>query len=378
MCHLSRIVITAAAALSTAVFAAESGQRFESELHDFRVTTVVAGLEHPWGLAFLPDGDMLVTERPGRLRTIHDGVLQPEPVPGLPEVAVAGQGGLLDVELHPDFSDNRWVYLSYAASGVGGYGTEVARGRYRDGRLEDIEVLFRAEPREPGGRHFGSRLVFDNDGYLYITLGDRGHMPNGQDLSTHTGSIIRVHDNGSVPRDNPFAGGERPEIFTYGNRNVQGAALHPDTGILWAHEHGPQGGDELNIIEAGNNYGWPVITYGANYGSGTQIGEGTHKPGMEQPVWYWDPSIAPSGMTFYTGDRFPGWRNSVFIGALKYELLARLELDGRRVVKEERMLEGAYGRIRAVEEGPDGNLYLLTDEGDGRLLRLQPVKDGSG
>lgn len=377
MLQISRIAILAAAAFSAAC-AAQPPRVFESELHAFRVTTVADGLSHPWGMAFLPDGRLLITERPGRVRVIRDGVLQSTPVGGLPDIAVAGQGGLLDIALHPDFSDNRWVYLSYAASGPGGYGTEVARGRFRGDRLEDLEVIFRALPKESGGRHFGSRLVFDHDGYLYITLGDRGHRPNGQDLSTHTGSIVRVHDDGSVPADNPFTGRERPEIFTYGNRNVQGAALHPETGVLWAHEHGPQGGDELNIIESGKNYGWPVITYGANYGTGTKIGEGTHKTGMEQPLWYWDPSIAPSGMTFYTGDEFPRWRNNIFIGALAFELLARLEVDDGRIVKEERLLEGEYGRIRAVEQGPDGYLYLLTDERNGRVLRIEPIESASG
>jgi len=368
---LTTLLASVAAAALTVQ--ADAAQRFQSELHDFRVVTVVEGLSHPWGLAFLPGGGMLVTERAGRLRLVRDGELVSRPVEGLPEIAVVGQGGLLDVALHPDFSENRWVYLSYAASGVGGYGTEVARGRLREDRLEDVEVIFRALPKESGSRHFGSRLVFDREGRLYVTLGDRGHRPTGQDLSTHTGSIIRIHEDGSVPEDNPFVDGERPEIFSYGHRNVQGADLHPRTGVLWSQEHGPQGGDEVNVVEAGKNYGWPVITYGANYGTGTQIGEGTHKPGMEQPLWYWDPSIAPSGMTFYTGDAFPRWRNSVFVGALKYELIARLELDGREVLGEERMLEGEYGRIRAVEEGPDGNLYVLTDERDGRLLRLEPV-----
>lgn len=371
MNRIARLAVLATAvSLSSGCAAAEG--RYESDLHDFRVVTVVQGLERPWGLAFLPNGDVLVTERRGRLRLVRDGKLVEKPVEGVPEVAATGQGGLLDVVLHPQFSENRWVYLSYAARGEGGAGTEVARGRLRDGRLEEVETILVAEPKESGGRHFGSRLVFDNDGHLYITLGDRGHMPNGQDLGTHTGSIVRVNDDGSVPGDNPFAGGERPEIFSYGNRNVQGAALHPDTGVLWANEHGPQGGDELNVIESGRNYGWPVITYGANYGTGTKIGEGTHKEGMEQPLWYWDPSIAPSGMTFYSGDKFPAWRNSVFVGALKFELLARLELDGNRVVSEERLLENEFGRIRAVKEGPDGFIYLLTDESDGRLLRLEP------
>lgn len=367
----ARYIVAAAVLVASACASAE--ERFSSQRHDFRVTTIVDGLDHPWAMAFLPDGDMLITERGGRLRVVRDGQLAPEPVGGVPDVAVQGQGGLLDVALHPDFIDNRLVYLSYAASGSGGHGTEVARGRYRDGRLSDVAVIFRALPRERGGRHFGSRLVFDRDAHLYITLGDRGHRPNGQDLATHTGSIIRLNADGSVPQDNPFVGGERPEIFSYGHRNVQGAALHPETGRLWAHEHGPQGGDELNVIRRGGNYGWPVITYGVNYGSGTEIGEGTHRPGMLQPLWYWVPSIAPSGMTFYTGDRFPRWRDSVFVGALKFELLARLELDGDKVVAEERMLEGRYGRIRAVAEGPDGYLYLLTDERNGRLLRLEPA-----
>jgi len=372
MLHIIRLAAIAAAALALNA-PAVAGPRYESALHDFRVETVVDGLSHPWGLAFLPNGGMLVTERSGQLRVVRDGELDPSPVAGLPPIAVRGQGGLLDVALHPAFEENRWVYISYAAAGDGGYGTEVARGRYRGGVLEELEVIFRALPKSSGGRHFGSRLVFDGDGYLYVTLGDRGNRPNGQDLGTHPGSIIRLHDDGSVPQDNPFIDRGRPEIFTYGNRNVQGAALHPETGVLWAHEHGPQGGDELNVIEAGNNYGWPVITYGANYGTGTKIGEGTHKPGMEQPLWYWDPSIAPSGMTFYTGERFPQWQGSLFVGALKFQLLARLELDGREVLGEERMLEGALGRIRAVEQGPDGYLYLLTDAGNGRLLRLEPA-----
>ncbi|HSH42272.1 MAG TPA: PQQ-dependent sugar dehydrogenase [Arenicellales bacterium] len=371
MLKIARLSILLATASLAGLVWAE--QRFESDLHAFDVTVVAEGLDHPWGMAFLPGGDVLVTERVGRLRVVRGGKLSPDPVEGLPEVAVQGQGGLMDVALHPAFENNALIYLSYAGAGSGGYGTEVARGHYRNGRLEDVEVIFQALPRERGGRHFGSRLVFDNDGRLYVTLGDRGHRPNGQDLDTHTGSIIRINDDGSVPEDNPFPDGTRPEIFSYGHRNVQGADLHPETGVLWSHEHGPQGGDELNIVRKGANYGWPVITYGANYGSGTSIGEGTEKEGMEQPLWYWVPSIAPSGMTFYTGDRFPQWRGSVFVGALKYQLLARLELDGDKVVAEERMLEGAYGRIRAVEEGPDGYLYLLTDERNGRLLRLEPL-----
>lgn len=373
----------AAAALITALAAAPFGasaQRslgtFASEEGPVRVIIVTEGLEHPWGLAFLPDGRLLVTERPGRLRLVaDDGRLDPEPVQGLPEVTAHGQGGLLDVALHPQFARNRLVYLSYAGRGAGGLGTEVARGRLEGDRLMDVEVIFRALPKFSGGRHFGSRLVFGGDGLLYISLGDRGHRPNGQDLSTHPGSIIRVRDDGSVPDDNPFAGraDARPEIFTYGNRNVQGMARDRTRGILWAHEHGPQGGDEVNIVTAGTNYGWPVITYGRNYGIGTEIGEGTAKPGVTQPVLQWTPSIAPSGMAVYHGDAFLNWKGNLLVGSLKFQFLARLEVDGRQVVHQERLLEGALGRIRDVREGPDGYVYLLTDESNGVIARLEPA-----
>lgn len=371
-----------AAALAVSLAASPSGAKanesvgtFSSEEGSFRVTIVTRGLEHPWGLTFLPDGRLLVTERPGRLRVVTGGKLGPEPVRGVPEVAARGQGGLLDVALHPDFPRNQLIYLSYAGSGAGGFGTEVARGRLVENRLENVEVIFRALPRFGSSHHFGSRLVFGDDGLLYISLGDRGHRPNGQDLRTHPGSIIRVRDDGSVPEDNPFVGRSdaRPEIFTYGNRNVQGMVLDPSRGILWAHEHGPQGGDEVNIVTPGANYGWPVITYGRNYGTGTKIGEGTEKPGVRQPVLQWTPSIAPSGMAVYDGDKFPGWRGNLFVGSLKFQYLARLEVDDRRVVHQERLLEGALGRIRDVRQGPDGHIYVLTDENDGAIARLEPV-----
>ncbi len=344
----------------------------------FRAVTLTEGLEYPWGLAFLPDGKMLVTERPGRLRLIGaDGRLDPRPIAGVPAVAAVGQGGLLDVALHPEFARNGWVYLSYAAHGPGGYGTEVARARLEGHALRDLKVIFSMRPKTTTGHHFGSRLAFDRQGYLYITLGDRGEMDRAQRLDDHAGSVIRLHDDGRVPADNPFVAvpNALPEKFTLGNRNIQGAALHPVTGVLWAHEHGPQGGDEINIIRAGTNYGWPVITYGRNYGSGTPIGEGTHKAGMAQPLWQWTPSIAPSGMAFYTGDRFPAWRGNLFVGALRGQMLVRLELDGERIVREERLVESTVGRIRDVRNGPDGFLYLLTDDGRGRLIRLEP---GSG
>ena len=363
------------AALALGATAAHA-QVTRSEAHDFRVVRLVEGLEHPWGLAFLPDGRMLVTERPGRLRIVgKDGRLAPQAVSGLPEIAVYGQGGLLDVALHPRFSENNLIYLSYAARGDGGIGTEVARGRLAGNRLENIHVIFRQQPKGSSGRHFGSRLVFDREGFLYITLGDRGEMERAQKSDDHAGSVIRLHDDGRVPKDNPFVGksGWKPEKYTLGNRNVQGAALHPQTGLLWTHEHGPQGGDEVNVIRAGVNYGWPVITYGVNYGFGTKIGEGTHKPGMAQPLHYWVPSIAPSGMAFYTGDRFPRWRGDLFIGALRDQMLVRLRLDGEKIVTEERMLQNTLGRIRDVRNGPDGLLYLLTDEPRGVLARLEPA-----
>ena len=350
-------------------------QVHRSEEHAFRVVELVRGIEQPWSLAFLPDGRMLVTEKAGRLRIVQDGKLDPQPVSGLPEVTVRGQGGLMDVALHPRFAENGLVYLSYAARGADGVGTELARGRLAGHRLENVQVLFRQNPKGNAGQHFGSRIVFDRQGFLYLTLGDRGEKERAQKPDDHAGSVIRLHDDGRVPQDNPFVGkaGWKPEKYTLGNRNQQGAALHPATGVLWSHEHGPQGGDEVNVIRAGANYGWPVITYGVNYGIGTKIGEGTAKPGMEQPLHKWVPSIAPSGMAFYTGDKFPKWRGDLFVGALRAELLVRLKLDGEKVVHEERLLKGALGRIRDVRAGPDGFIYLLTDESRAALARLEPV-----
>ena len=357
-----------------------NAQVFSGDGQRFRAVTVTEGLEHPWGLAFLPDGRMLVSERPGRLRLVSaDGKLDPQPVGGLPPIAAVGQGGLLDVALHPDYARNGWLYLSYAGEGPGGYGTEVLRAKLDGHALLDVQLLFRLQPKSTTSHHFGSRLVFDRQGYLYITLGDRGEMDRAQRLDDHAGSVIRLHDDGRVPADNPFVGraGARPEKFTLGNRNIQGAALHPQTGEVWAHEHGPQGGDEINIIRAGVNYGWPVITYGRNYVTGTKIGEGTAKSGMAQPLLQWTPSIAPSGMAFYTGDRCPAWRGNLFVGALAGQMLVRLQLDGERIVREERLLEGALGRIRDVRQGPDGHIYLLTDSPQGRIVRLEPVPAAS-
>ncbi len=340
----------------------------------FTITTIADGLQHPWGMAFLPEGDILVTERPGRLRIIKQGKLQAESIPGLPAIAAKGQGGLLDVELHPDYSKNGWIYFSYVAATGNRFGTEVGRGRLVDNRIIDWQPLFSLQPKSSGGMHFGSRLLFDRQNYLYITLGDRGERFRAQDLNDHAGSLIRLHDNGSIPADNPFINqpGKLAEIYSYGHRNIQGAAVNPQTGRLWIHEHGPQGGDELNIISTGENYGWPVITYGKEYGSGDDIGEGTQKTGMQQPVYYWVPSIAPSGMAFYNSDKYPAWRGNLFIGSLKFRLLVMLELDGTKVVAEERLLKDQLGRIRDVKVGPDGYIYLLTDQKNGKLVRLQP------
>jgi glucose/arabinose dehydrogenase len=354
---------------------AAAAQTVRSDEHAFRVVRLVEGLDHPWSLAFLPDGRMLVSEREGRLRSITDGKLDEKPIEGLPQVVQYGQGGLHDVVLHPAFSQNSLLYLAYAARGPDGVGTELARGKLAGNRLENVQVVFRQSPKGHAGQHFGGRIVFDRDGYVYLTLGDRGERDRAQKPDDHAGSVIRLHDDGRVPKDNPFAGkaGWKPEKFTLGNRNMQGAALHPRTGVLWTHEHGPQGGDEVNIIRAGVNYGWPVITYGRNYGLGTRIGEGTEKPGMAQPLYKWVPSIAPSGMAFYTGERFPRWRGNLFVGALRDQMLVRLVLDGEQVLKEERLLKGVLGRIRDVRAGPDGLLYLLTDESRGVLARLEPV-----
>jgi len=344
--------------------------------------TLVHGLVHPWGLAFLPgfeqDGRMLVTERPGRMRVVDVRGGIGAPIAGLPPVDARGQGGLLDVVLDPRFAENRWVYWSYAERGEGGNSTAVARGKLEvdglQGRLEQLQVIFRQSPKVDSSAHFGSRLVFARDGRLFVTLGDRfSRRDDAQRLSNHLGKIVRIEPDGRVPADNPFAtrAGARAEIWSYGHRNVQGAALHPQTGELWAHEHGPQGGDEVNVVEAGRNYGWPVITYGAEYVTGFKIGEGTAKAGMEQPLVYWVPSIAPSGMAFLTSDRYPGWKGSLFVGALRAQALVRLQLDGRKVIAQERLLQDLDARIRDVRQGPDGWLYLLTDSDDGKLVRVE-------
>jgi aldose sugar dehydrogenase len=337
--------------------------------------TVASGLVHPWGLAFLPDGRLLVTERPGRMRIVSAAGEVGPPLAGLPAVDARAQGGLLDVALDPRFADNRLVYWSYAEPGSqGANGTAVARGKLNGVRLDDVQVIFRQVPKVAAVAHFGSRLVFGRDGRLFITLGDRfWRRDAAQKLDSHLGKVVRIEADGSTPADNPYLKTPQalPEIWSIGHRNMQGAALHPATGELWTHEHGPEGGDELNIDLAGRNYGWPVITYGVDYGTGAKIGEGTAKDGMEQPLTYWVPSIAPSGMAFLTSDRYPGWKGSLFLGALRGRALVRLEINGRKVLKEERYFNDQLGRIRDVRQGPDGWLYLLTDESDGRILRVE-------
>ena len=358
------------------------GLRINASPVDIYVEEVVEGLDHPWGMAFLGDGDLLITERTGKLRQVRNWQLQGEEISGLPEINEIGQGGLLGIALHPGFDNNNLVYLSYAGKDRRRYGTEVLRGRLENNRLTNIEVIFKALPKENRGYHFGSRLVFATDGSLFISLGDRGANTGrgrghpSQKLDSHLGSLIRINDDGSVPTDNPFVDrrGARPEIYTYGNRNMQGMALHPETNMIWTHEHGPQGGDEINIMKPGVNYGWPVITYGANYGTGTKIGEGTHNPDMEQPVHKWVPSIAPSGMMFYSGDKFLSWQGDLFVGSLKFGHLVRLELSGDTVTSEDRLLNFEFGRIRDVVQGPDGFIYLLTDSSNGKLLRISPAE----
>ncbi|WP_115717233.1 PQQ-dependent sugar dehydrogenase [Gallaecimonas mangrovi] len=335
--------------------------------------TLASNLDHPWGLAFMPDGQILVTERSGQLLLMSADGKKRQALTGLPKIAVGGQGGLLDVAYHQG-----WIYFSYAEPGdkAGSNSTAVARARLVANHLVDLKVIFRQQPKYRSNAHFGSRLVFAPDNSLFITPGERySARQQAQTLDNDLGKVVRILPDGSIPNDNPFVGkkGARPEIWSYGHRNVQGAAINPMTEQLWTSEHGPQGGDEVNIDQPGRNYGWPVVTYGEEYGGG-KIGEGSSKPGMEEPVKVWVPSIAPSGMAFYSGDKFPAWKGNLFVGSLKFMQLVRLELDGDKVVAEKRMLMVQIGqRIRDVKQGPDGYLYLLTDASDGRLIRLVPA-----
>lgn len=352
-------------------------QVLQGERGAFAVRELAGGLVHPWSLAFLPDGAMLVTERPGRLRRIDPDGRISAPLAGVPKVFSDGQSGLLDVVLSPSFADDRLVYLSYGEANWRGNkaGTAVARGRLGEDGLEEVEVIFRQEPKLSSGTHIGARLAFDAQGHLFASAGDNRASATAQQLDHLQGKVVRLQADGGIPADNPFTGRSdaRAEIWSYGHRNIQGMAVHPATGVLWTHEHGPRGGDEINLPQAGRNYGWPLITYGREY-SGGPVPEavGTQAEGLEQPHHYWAQSPAISGMAFYTGEAFPAWRGNLFIGALAGQALIRLELDGDRVVHEERLLEGQH-RIRDVRIGPDGFVYLLTDNRDGKLLRIEPV-----
>lgn len=375
---LSSVVANAAGALAltaATLVPASAQTAHEADGVTFTVTRTVADLSYPWGFDFLPDGSLLVNEVEGRMWLVSaDGETRIE-VAGVPRVRAVGQGGLLDLVVAPDFSTSGRIYLTFSEPGPGGAGTAAATARLlREGdtaRLADVTVIARMEKKTSGGRHFGSRVVPAPDGTVFVTLGDRGDADRAQDPRDHAGSVLRVNADGSIPSDNPFADGVKalPEIWSTGHRNIQGAAIEPSTGLLWTLEHGARGGDEINRPEAGKNYGWPVISYGRHY-SGLRIGVGTEAEGYEQPVHYWDPSIAPSGMAFYTGDAVPQWRGSLFVGALKDQLIARLEVENGKVVAEERLIAGEYGRIRTLRNGPDGALWFSIDEGDGALYRI--------
>ena len=347
----------------------------KSEAATFRVVRLIEDLEHPWAVAWLPDGRMLITERPGRLLLIRGDKIQE--VSGLPAIARKNQGGLMDVALHPKYEQTGWVYLTYSASDDDGYGTVLIRAQLDGTALTNVEELYRQQPFVSGGRHFGSRIVFPGDGTLMFSIGDRGKRSPAQDRSNSIGNVIRLTLDGDVPPDNPFVDidGALPEIYTYGHRNIQGMIVHPQTGDIWAHEHGPRGGDELNWIRPGINYGWPEITYGREYATNMNIGD-FEAEGMEQPVTYWDPSIAPSGMSVYDKDRFPGWTGNLFVGALSHQKIQRVVLDGHAVARQETLLENELGRIRDVRTGPDGYLYILTDSREGALFQLEPIGDG--
>ena len=348
-----------------------NAQYVSSEKMNYWVDTIAVDLDNPWGLTFLPNNDLLVTERDGEILVVRDGQLLSDKIQGVPDVFAKGQGGLFEVQLHPQYESNGWLYISYAAKGKGGGNTAIMRAKLDGFNLTEKEVIFQATPFVNGGNHFGGRMEFDRDGYLYLSVGERGTRSNAQKLSNHSGKVFRLRDDGSVPNDNPFVNnnGAKPEIFTLGNRNPQGMAIHPESGKIWIHEHGPKGGDEINVLIAGANYGWPEVTFGKNY-SGTTITEYTTKEGMEDPLHHWTPSIAPCGMSFVTSDLFSNWKGNLLVGSLKFRYVARLELDGEQVLHEEKLLEN-IGRIRAITQGPDGYLYVSA-ESPGMVVRIIP------
>lgn len=377
---MRRIAVASIVSLSlgaSGALAQNSAPTMRTQEATVRAVTVAGGLENPWAMAFLPDGRLLVTERPGRMRVVKDGQVSP-PLRNVPQVFDSGQGGLLDVALDPEFVRNRVLYFTYAEPGPneqgGGAGTALASAVFADTELREVKVLFRQQPKMSGGLHFGSRVVVGPDGKLWLGLGERYRRDEAQNLNSHLGKLVRLEKDGRVPADNPFVGRSdaKPEIWSYGHRNIQGMARHPQTGAVWLHEHGAQGGDEINIPERGRNYGWPVITHGIDY-SGAKIGIGTAAPGMEQPLLHWTPSIAPSGMAFYSGSKIPAWSGNLFAGSLKFGTLHRVVLDGTRVLRQEQMLKEIGDNIRDVRDGPDGFLYIATDSPRGRILRLEPA-----
>lgn len=350
-------------------------ERVESEEATFRVVQMAEGLEHPWAVTWLPDGAMLITERPGRLNLMQNGEITE--ISGLPAIEARGQGGMLDVALHPEYDDNGWIYFTYSAPGDGGTSTALARAQLSGTELTDLEVLYEQTPALRPGRHYGSRIGFMHDGTVVFSIGDRGQRDLAQQTDDVSGSTIRLNADGSIPDDNPWVGDDnyRPELYTIGNRNAQGLIVHPETGQIWHHEHGPRGGDELNLIEAGQNYGWPEATYGNEYRSNNPIGvDPDETDEFVHPVTHWTPSIAPSGLAYYDGDAFPGWQGNLFVGALAYQQINRVVLDGEEVVHQEVLLDNELGRIRDVRMGPDGFLYVLTDATDGGLFRIEPAE----
>jgi glucose/arabinose dehydrogenase len=349
-----------------------TGDTHKSEKLTFGVDTIAKNLKNPWAIEFLPDGRMLVTERSGEILIFKDGQQLPETIQ-IPDVYVNGQGGLLDITLHPNYKENGWIYISYAKKGEGGGGTVIARTKMEGNKFAPLEELFAAKPLSESGVHFGSRIVFDGKGYIFFSSGERGTKENAQNLGNHLGKILRLHEDGKVPQDNPFVGteGAMPEIWSYGHRNPQGLVYDSETNSLWNVEHGPKGGDELNKVEKGKNYGWPLITYGINY-DGNPISDKTEQEGLEQPVTYWVPSIAPCGMTQVKSNKFPEWKGNFLVGALAHQHVARVEVNGDKYVTQEKILD-KVGRVRAVEQGPDGYIYVAT-EGPGLLLRIVPVR----
>lgn len=349
----------------------DSSDPIKSEKLTFKLEKVASDFDSPWGMAWLPNGNMLVTDRSGKLyKVVGNTNIE---IGGLPEIYTRGQGGLLDIELHPNYKENKWIYISFSSKASNGGGnTRLIRAQLKNNKLTNIKEIFSATPNTKSGVHFGGRIEFDNDGYLYISAGERGERDNAQDLGNHSGKVHRLNDDGSIPKDNPFVNkkGAISSIFSYGHRNPQGLALHPTTGKIWEHEHGPKGGDEVNIVEAGKNYGWPKITYGVNY-TGTKVSKYTELPGMEQPVTYWVPSIAPCGMDFVTSDKYPKWKNNLLVGSLKFQYLVRCEVKNNKVVHQEILLKD-IGRVRCIRQAPDGYLYVSV-EGVGAIYKIVPA-----